>query len=63
MAGDITVSGIKTGDELNEVLRFIGAGTAVTDVTDLTSGDFRRQHDQQCWGHGRRGRQATRSLD
>ena len=36
-AGDIAVSAIKVGDELNEVIQFIGAGTAVTDVADLTS--------------------------
>jgi hypothetical protein len=36
-AGDITVTGIKTTDTLALVLRFIGAGVAVTDVTDLTS--------------------------
>jgi hypothetical protein len=36
-AGDITVTGIKVGDELLEVLWFVGAGTAVTDVTDLTA--------------------------
>jgi hypothetical protein len=36
-AGNITVTGIKTTDALSLVLQFIGAGTAVTDVTDLTS--------------------------
>jgi hypothetical protein len=36
-AGDVTVSGIKTTDTLNAVLRFIGAGVAVTDLSDLTS--------------------------
>lgn len=36
-AGNLTVTGIKVGDELVSVLRFIGTGTAVTDVTDLTS--------------------------
>jgi hypothetical protein len=36
-AGDIAVAAIKTGDELNEVIQYIGAGTAVTDVVDLTA--------------------------
>ena len=36
-AGDITVTGIKTGDELSAVVYYVGAGTAVTDVVDLTS--------------------------
>ncbi len=36
-AGDFTVTGIKTGDELDEVLYFVGAGTAVTDISDLTA--------------------------
>jgi hypothetical protein len=36
-AGDVTVAAIKAGDELNLVLRLIGAGTAITDVSDLTS--------------------------
>lgn len=36
-AGDVTVTGIKTGDELDAVLHIIGAGVAVTDVADLTS--------------------------
>ncbi|MES2146707.1 MAG: hypothetical protein V4491_02545 [Pseudomonadota bacterium] len=36
-AGDITVSGILTTDTLHAVLRIIGAGAAVTDITDLTS--------------------------
>jgi hypothetical protein len=36
-AGNFSVTGIETGDELDEVLYFVGAGTAVTDVQDLTS--------------------------
>jgi hypothetical protein len=36
-AGNITVTGIKTTDTLAAVIRFIGAGVAVTDVTDLTT--------------------------
>jgi hypothetical protein len=36
-AGNFTATGIKVGDELDEVLYFIGAGTAVTDISDLTS--------------------------
>ncbi len=36
-AGNFTVTGIATGDELILVLRFTGAGTDVTDVADLTS--------------------------
>lgn len=36
-AGNVTVTGIATGDKLVSVLRLIGAGTDVTDVTDLTS--------------------------
>jgi len=36
-AGDVTVTGIKTTDTLNAVLRFIGAGVAVTNLSDLTS--------------------------
>lgn len=36
-AGNISVTGIKTRDRLVSVLRAIGAGTTVTDVTDLTS--------------------------
>lgn len=36
-AGDITVTGIAVGDILIAVTRYIGAGTAVTDVSDLTS--------------------------
>lgn len=36
-AGDISVAAIKTGDELNEVIQYIGAGVAITDVVDLTS--------------------------
>ena len=36
-AGNFTVTGIKTGDELNEVIYYVGAGTAVTDISDLTA--------------------------
>lgn len=36
-AGAHTVTGIKVGDELNEVMYFVGAGVAVTDVADLTA--------------------------
>jgi hypothetical protein len=36
-SGDVTLTGIGTLDELDEVLYFAGAGTSVTDVTDLTS--------------------------
>ncbi len=36
-AGNLTVTGIKTTDSLRLVLYFIGAGTAVTDVSNLTS--------------------------
>jgi hypothetical protein len=36
-AGNVTVTGIATTDQLQEVLYFVGAGTAVTDITDLTS--------------------------
>ena len=36
-AGNFTVTGIKTRDTLVSVLYEIGAGTAVTDVSDLTS--------------------------
>lgn len=36
-AGDITVAAIKVGDELNEVIYFVGAGVAVTNVSDLTA--------------------------
>jgi hypothetical protein len=36
-AGNVTVAGIKVGDELNEVVYFVGAGTAVTTVSDLTA--------------------------
>ena len=36
-AGDLTVAGILIGDELVEVLHYIGAGVAITDVTDLTA--------------------------
>src|SRR6266550_2539368 len=36
-AGNLTVAGIKTTDSLRLVLKFTGAGTAVTDLADLTS--------------------------
>lgn len=36
-AGSHTVTGIKAGDELITVIRFVGAGTDITDVADLTS--------------------------
>lgn len=36
-AGPLTVTGIKTRDKLVSVLRAVGAGVDVTDVTDLTS--------------------------
>lgn len=36
-AGDIAVTDIKTGDTLDAVIYYVGAGTAVTDVVDLTS--------------------------
>lgn len=36
-AGNFTVTGILTTDELNEVIYYVGAGVAVTDVSDLTS--------------------------
>jgi hypothetical protein len=36
-AGNFTVTGIKVGDEIDLVLRFVGAGVAVTDVSDITS--------------------------
>ena len=36
-AGNITVAGIQTTDELLEVLHFAGAGTDVTDLADLSS--------------------------
>lgn len=36
-AGNFTVTGIATGDALISVLLWAGAGTAVTDVTDLTA--------------------------
>ena len=36
-AGSHAVTGIKTGDELDEVIYFVGAGTAVTNVSDLTA--------------------------
>lgn len=37
VAGDHTISGIIVGDVLVTVLRFIGGGADVTDVTDITS--------------------------
>ena len=36
-AGNFTVTGIKTTDTLAAVIQFVGAGTAVTDIADLTS--------------------------
>ena len=36
-AGDVTVTGINVGDELIAVHFYVGSGTAVTDVTDITS--------------------------
>jgi hypothetical protein len=36
-AGNITVTGIKTRDTLVSVLRAVGGGTDVTDVTNLTA--------------------------
>lgn len=36
-AGNFTVTGIATTDELIGVLHVAGAGTAVTDIEDLTS--------------------------
>ncbi len=36
-AGALTVTGIKTRDQLVSVLRAVGGGTDVTDVTDLTA--------------------------
>ena len=36
-AGNLTVTGIATTDELISVTQFVGAGVAVTDVSDLTS--------------------------
>lgn len=36
-AGNLTVTGIATTDTLLLVLKFIGAGTAVTDLANLTS--------------------------
>lgn len=35
--GDFTVSGIAVGDKIVAVIRMIGAGTAVTDLTNLTA--------------------------
>lgn len=36
-AGAHTATGIKAGDHIDEVLYFIGAGVAVTDIADITS--------------------------
>lgn len=36
-AGDVTVTGIATGDKLLAVIVLVGAGVDVTDITDLTS--------------------------
>ena len=36
-AGDVTVTAIKAGDELDEVIYYVGAGVAVTNVSDLTA--------------------------
>jgi hypothetical protein len=36
-AGDLTATGIKTTDTLVSVIVMVGAGTAITDITDLTS--------------------------
>lgn len=36
-AGDIVATGIKVGDRLDEVIYFVGAGVAVTNVSDLTA--------------------------
>lgn len=36
-AGNVTVTGVKTRDRLVSVLRAVGGGTDVTDVTNLTS--------------------------
>ena len=36
-AGDITVTAIKAVDKLDEVIYFVGAGVAVTDISDLTA--------------------------
>ncbi len=36
-AGNFTVNGINTTDSLDSVLYYVGAGTSVTDVQDLTS--------------------------
>lgn len=38
-AGDFTVTGISTTDQLVSVLYFTGAGTDITDLSDLT-GEF-----------------------
>ncbi|PAZ15677.1 hypothetical protein CLM62_12840 [Streptomyces sp. SA15] len=36
-AGNVTVTGVKTRDQLVSVLRAVGGGVDVTDVTDLTA--------------------------
>lgn len=36
-AGDLTAPGITEADTLDSVIQYIGAGTAVTDVVDLTA--------------------------
>jgi hypothetical protein len=36
-AGNHTATGVKVGDRLDEVLYLIGAGTAITDISDLTA--------------------------
>jgi hypothetical protein len=36
-AGDFTVTGIAVGDQIVAVIRFIGAGVAVTDLSNLTA--------------------------
>lgn len=36
-AGAHAAAGIKTGDEIDEVIYFVGAGVAVTDILDLTA--------------------------
>lgn len=35
-AGDVTVTGIEEGDGLVAVIHFVGAGTDITDLDDLT---------------------------
>ena len=37
LAGDIAVTGIKTGDVLDEVIFYPGASVAITDILDLTA--------------------------